>query len=291
MRRWFRYVVGRSRARRRPKLAGRGAASSQRPIDERWWLNSARRLDALVDEALQASPTLEAAQATLRQARETLDARAGATQAPQAGARLGAQRQRSNGAALGQPGIERSFELYNASVSVSYDLDLAGANRRALEALAAQVDHQHYQLEAARLRRGQRRQRRSRRRNWPRRSRRARRSPRSTNRSRSRQRSRWRRGARRALALRTQSSSRAAIPALRTRPDQAGHLLAVLAGRAPGEATAPRFAGRLRVAARPLRLPSELARSRPDMCLGAALLHAASAQRGSRLRSSIRSSR
>src|SRR5690606_30255934 len=239
------------------------------------------------DEALQASPTLEAAQATLRQARETLDARAGATRYPQASARLGAQRQRSNGAALGQPGIERTFELYNASVSVSYDLDLAGGNRRALEALAAQVDHQHYQLEAARLALA------------------ANVATAAITQAQlaaqveaseaivaaqheqveiTRQRIVLGAAARdELLALQTQfEQSRAAIPALRNRLDQAGHLLAVLAGRAPGEAAAPRFALADFALPQqlPLQLPSELARRRPDIRASEALLHAASAQRG-----------
>jgi NodT family efflux transporter outer membrane factor (OMF) lipoprotein len=258
------------------------------PIDERWWRElGSSKLDALVDEALRASPTLEAAQATLRQARETLDARAGATRYPQASARLGAQRQRSNGAALGQPGIERTFELHNASVSVSYDLDLAGANRRALEALAAQVDHQRYQFEAARVALA------------------ANVATAAITQAQLaaqveaseaivaaqheqveivRQRVALGAAARdELLALRTQlEQSRAAIPALRTRLDQAGHLLAVLAGRAPGEAGAPRFALADFVLPQqlPLQVPSELARRRPDIRASEALLHAASAQRG-----------
>ena len=43
------------------------------------------------------------------------------------------------------------FTLYSAKVNVSYTLDLFGANRRSLEALAAQVDYQQYEADAARL--------------------------------------------------------------------------------------------------------------------------------------------
>lgn len=258
------------------------------PIDAQWWreLGSAR-LDALIDEALKASPTLEAAQAALRQAREMLDARAGATQYPQASGRLGAQRQRSNGAALGQSGVERTFELYNASVAVSYEFDLAGGNRRALEALAAQVDHQRFQLEAARLALAgnlataaiaqaqlaaqlaaseaiagaQQEQAEI-----------------------TRQRVALGAAARdELLALQTQlGQSRAATSDLRKRLDQAGHLLAVLAGRSPADAAVPRFALAEFTLPRelPLRLPSELARRRPDIRASEALLHAANAQHG-----------
>jgi hypothetical protein len=42
------------------------------------------------------------------------------------------------------------FTLYQAQVSVSYTLDLFGANRRTLEGLAG-IDYQQYELDAARL--------------------------------------------------------------------------------------------------------------------------------------------
>src|SRR5262249_44971361 len=47
--------------------------------------------------------------------------------------------------------IPTPFNLYLASVGVSYTLDLFGANRRELEGLQACVDYQRYELEAARL--------------------------------------------------------------------------------------------------------------------------------------------
>src|SRR6185436_15462811 len=47
--------------------------------------------------------------------------------------------------------VQTPFNLYLASVGVSYTLDLFGANRRDLEALQAGVDYQRYELEAARL--------------------------------------------------------------------------------------------------------------------------------------------
>ncbi len=52
---------------------------------------------------------------------------------------------------LGQAGEAREFSLYNASIGVHYRLDLAGGNRPALEALAARADYQRYELDGARL--------------------------------------------------------------------------------------------------------------------------------------------
>ena len=43
------------------------------------------------------------------------------------------------------------LDLFLASVSVSYAFDFAGGTRRALEGVRAEVDHQRYELEAARL--------------------------------------------------------------------------------------------------------------------------------------------
>ncbi|MDP2367219.1 TolC family protein, partial [Rhodoferax sp.] len=122
------------------------------PVPIAWWKElHSDKLTLLVEQAFVASPTLAAAQATLRQAEHSRAALSGSTQLPQANAKLGGQRQGSNSAAAGLPDGERSYGLYSATVAVSYDLDLAGGNRRALEALAAQVDYQSYQLEGARL--------------------------------------------------------------------------------------------------------------------------------------------
>ncbi|MDD4881022.1 MAG: efflux transporter outer membrane subunit [Gallionellaceae bacterium] len=258
------------------------------PVDLQWWRQfGSARLDGLVDQALRASPTLEAAEATLRQARLSYEAKAGATRYPQANAGLGAQRQDTNNAAAGLPGGERSFNLYHASVAVSYDLDLAGGNRRALEALAAQTEYRRYQLEGARLTlignvvttavvqaqlAGQIE------------------ASEAILAAQSEQLELTRRrlalGAtseREVLALQTQlAQTRAGIVPLRKRLDQSNHLLATLVGQAPGAAAMPQFTladfrlpGEL-----PVRLPSELTRRRPDIQAAEALLHAAAAQHG-----------
>src|SRR5690606_18486336 len=117
-----------------------------------WWRHlGSPQLDALIDEALSASPTLAAAQATLRQAQELQSAQTAALQLPRADLAVGSQRQQTSPSAQGQAGPGRAFSLHSASVGVQYPLDLAGGNRRALEGLAARTEHRRYQLEAARL--------------------------------------------------------------------------------------------------------------------------------------------
>ncbi|MBV8458086.1 MAG: TolC family protein, partial [Acetobacteraceae bacterium] len=122
-----------------------------------WWhAFGSPALDQLVQRALDNSPTLAQAQMRLAQAQQDYLAQAGATEWPQLDASLKATRSKPDPAAAGLSNLVggRSFPpftLYSAQVSVSYSLDLFGANRRALEALAAQVDYQQYELEAARL--------------------------------------------------------------------------------------------------------------------------------------------
>lgn len=121
-------------------------------ISPHWWKEfGSPRLEALITEALQANPTLAGAQAAVRQAQELYAAQSGSTRYPLVDATVGGQRQRFNPNTMGQPGESREFSLYTAGVGVQYTFDLFGGNRRALEALAARVDYQRYQLEGARL--------------------------------------------------------------------------------------------------------------------------------------------
>ena len=79
-------------------------------IDAQWWRAlGSPALDGLIDEALQASPTLASARANLRQAQELVSARSGSTQFPQVDVGLGAQRQQSNPSSQGQSGDARQF--------------------------------------------------------------------------------------------------------------------------------------------------------------------------------------
>ncbi|HKU46194.1 MAG TPA: efflux transporter outer membrane subunit, partial [Burkholderiales bacterium] len=78
------------------------------------------------------------------------------------------------------------------------------------------------------------------------------------------------------------AQTEAALPPLRAAHAQAGHLLAVLVGDPPASAEiAPISLGELELPSElPLRLPSELARQRPDIQASEALLHKASANVG-----------
>jgi NodT family efflux transporter outer membrane factor (OMF) lipoprotein len=117
-----------------------------------WWtVFGSPDLDILIRTALAGQPTLAAAQAALRQAEENVNAQY-AVLYPSVDASLSARRQRISGATFGNPSIpSTTFNLYNASVSVTYAIDVAGGARRELEALRAGVDFQRFQVEAAYL--------------------------------------------------------------------------------------------------------------------------------------------
>ncbi|HCE07236.1 MAG TPA: RND transporter [Oxalobacteraceae bacterium] len=257
-------------------------------VSAQWWHSmGSSNLDALIEQALQANPTLAAAKATLRQAQEIYSAQAGSTLYPQVDAGIGAQRQRLNPSTLGQAGDAREFSLYSASIGVHYQLDPAGGNRRALEALAARTEYRRHELEGARLTlaanivtaaitqariAGQIH------------------STQAILRAQDEQlqlsRERVRLGLSApddVLALQAQvEQTRAGLPLLRKQLQQNEHLLAVLAGRMPGAGGLPSFTLREFTLPPdlPLVLPSELVRRRPDIQAAEALLHAANAEYG-----------
>ena len=125
---------------------------SGRDIPGEWWtLFHCAALDRTIRLALDRSPTLAAAQAALRQAEENRRAQLGAL-FPSLDGNFSANRNQFTGATFGQPNRSGGvFTLYNASVSLSYTLDLFGVTRRGLEELKAQVDYQRYLLEGSYL--------------------------------------------------------------------------------------------------------------------------------------------
>lgn len=277
----------------RTVAAPTAAGASQRfvaggAVDRQWWRAlGSPGLDALIDRALQASPTLAAARATLRQAEEVYAARAGSSRYPEVEASLGGQRQRFNPGTSGQAGEAREFSLYNAGVDVRYTFDAAGGNRRALEALAARAEYQRFQVQAARLTLA------------------ANIVTTAVTRARlaaqveateailaaresqlrlTRERQRLGQAAPdEALALQTEvEQTRAGIPLLRQQYQQNDHLLAVLVGQAPGSGGLPVIAlAELTLPVDlPLAVPSELVRQRPDIQAAEALLQAANAEYG-----------
>ncbi|WP_429452929.1 efflux transporter outer membrane subunit [Paraburkholderia sp. WC7.3g] len=277
-----------------------GAAQHFVPTDvpgDGWWRAfGSRVLNALVQQALDDSPTLAQARAKLDEAQQDYRAQAGGTLWPQVDANLSTTREKIDPEALGFGQLTQGrsfapFTLYSAQVTVSYTLDLFGANRRALEAVAAQVDYQQYELEAARLtvagnvvtaaiRRA----------------------------SLARQiavteallanqtqqldiaEHRYRAGGISEVDLLSQRTlvqqTRATLPPLRTQLAQTDHLLAIYLGRAPAELSATHELAALDLdtlvlpADLPLTLPSTLAQQRPDIRASEALLHQASANIG-----------
>ncbi len=135
--------------------AGPGGASQQfdigRDIPGEWWkLFHSQGLDRLIDEALQANPTLQAAQAALWQAKENLYAQKGKL-LPSLDANSSATREQFSPAEFGETGAPFIFNLFQATVNVSYTPDVFGGQRRQVEAEAALAEYQRFELEATYL--------------------------------------------------------------------------------------------------------------------------------------------
>ena len=134
------------------QVAGGGAQEFVRAMDipGQWWtLFHSDALNKLIDEALHANPSLQAAQASLRQARENLYAENGAL-LPSVSVGGGITREKEPAALTGF-NVSPVFTLYNASVTASYNFDLWGGTKRQIESLAAQAEVQRFQVEAAYL--------------------------------------------------------------------------------------------------------------------------------------------
>jgi NodT family efflux transporter outer membrane factor (OMF) lipoprotein len=259
-------------------------------IPAQWWtLFRCEALDQLVQEALDRSPTVAEARARLLQAQETFNAQAGATRYPSIDAQLGVTREKVDPAVFGIPNIPSvpPFTLYNAQVNVSYSLDFFGANRRALEGLRAQANHESYEESAVRLTlaanvvsaairqaslqaqleiserllQAQAQQLKI-------------------------EEARYQAGG---VSLQDLDSQRnlvaqtnATLPPLRMQRQQIDHQLGVYTGKAPAEASIPQFdLGDLQLPGDlPLTLPSTLVQRRPDVRASEELWHQAGAQVG-----------
>lgn len=254
-------------------------------VNPRWWRDfGSAALDQLVEAALARNPGLDAAEATLKEARYNMKAAQGIFY-PQVSLGLSGERLRQSGASNGGVFTPPLFNLYTGEVSVSYDPDVFGLNRLVSRNEQAQVDVAADQLQAARLTlagnvvnialnlaaldeeiaaeendiRDQAQLLEL-------------------------TRKRYALGADSELSVLTQGvqleSSRAALPTLEQARDQARHQLAVYLGKFPAEARifkTPQLAelqlpGRL-----PVSLPSTLVRQRPDIRAAEAQLRAANA--------------
>ena len=240
----------------------------------------------MIAQALQANPSLRAAQAALWQAKENLYAQKGKLLPTRRCQQFGDAR------AIFTGGIRRDrttfiFNLFQATVNVSYAPDVFGGQRRQVEAEAALADYQRFELEATYLTltanvvtaavaeaslRGQiavtldiikvetdqlevvRQQ--------------------------------FNVGAATRTDVLTQESevatTQATLPPLQKQLEQERHILLALIGRFPNE----RLRDRLTLASLrlptdlPLSLPSQLVEQRPDVRAAQAQLHQASAQIG-----------
>ncbi|HEY6335624.1 MAG TPA: TolC family protein, partial [Alphaproteobacteria bacterium] len=120
-------------------------------ISGQWWsLFRSEALNTLVDRALKANPSLQSAEATLREAQENAYAEEGAL-FPTVSANFTPQRSKISGESFGVPANIPSFSLVTASVNVSYAVDVWGGTRRQIESLQAQAEMDAFELEAAYL--------------------------------------------------------------------------------------------------------------------------------------------
>jgi NodT family efflux transporter outer membrane factor (OMF) lipoprotein len=126
--------------------------ASDQDVPRDWWKEfGSEPLNRLMEQALKANPDVKTAQASLRQAQENYYAERGEL-LPSVDAGFDPTREKFNPSAFGQQGVPSSiFTLYDASVSVSYGVDIFGGTRRAVEGAGAQVDTQRYALQAAYL--------------------------------------------------------------------------------------------------------------------------------------------
>lgn len=124
----------------------------KKDIPADWWtLFHNDAISALVERGIAQSPTMAAAQAALINAQETLNAQIGNSLFPAFNANLGGERQRSDSTLGGGSVPANIFNTFNANINVTYTLDVFGASRREIEALAAQVDYQQFNLIATYL--------------------------------------------------------------------------------------------------------------------------------------------
>ncbi|MFC0397598.1 efflux transporter outer membrane subunit [Paraburkholderia rhizosphaerae] len=257
-------------------------------IPAAWWtLFHCEPLDALIRKSLANSPNIASARAALRQSRENLSAQFGGTLLPRVDGQINATREKFNGITFGQPQFTEDLNLYNASVNVSYALDLWGGARRGVEAARSQVDYQRYQLQGAWLAltanivtaavkeaslRAQIE------------------ATEEIAKEEDAQLTTLKKqfelgGIGRTDVLTQQTllaQTRATLPPLRQQLDQTRHQLAVLSGSPPSDPSLPEF--RLEMFSLPQTLPvsvpSALVRQRPDILAADATLHQASAQVG-----------
>lgn len=117
-------------------------------IPGQWWtLFRSPQLTQLIEHAIKYNPNLQAAQAALTKVQENVQVQRGALY-PSVDAGFNDTRQQVSGAMFGNPSFKGStFSLFNASVKVSYTLDVFGGIRRQIEDAKSQAEYQRFLLE------------------------------------------------------------------------------------------------------------------------------------------------
>lgn len=133
--------------------------ASGRDVPGEWWkLFRSKQITALVAEAATNHPNIAAAEAALRQARETTEADA-ATFLPQASATQSVSRTQMTTAQFGGFSSTSSssapsallYTLHNSNVAVSFTPDVFGRTARTVEGDAAAAEYRQFQFEATYL--------------------------------------------------------------------------------------------------------------------------------------------
>ena len=122
-----------------------------RDLSGQWWeLFGSSQLSALIAEAMASYPDVIAQQAALKAARDNVRAENGIF-LPQIQGAANSGREQVSGASIG-PGFPGFItNVYQATVNVSYTIDIFGGQRRTLEGFIAQAEAQNFVLEASYL--------------------------------------------------------------------------------------------------------------------------------------------
>jgi NodT family efflux transporter outer membrane factor (OMF) lipoprotein len=281
------YTAGQEPTKTIPAEGQAQTFASGAQVAQDWWqLFQSPQLDAVIKEAVAQNRTLQGALARLRQSQETLRAGYGVF-FPQFTGSFTAQREKFSPAQFGTVFPGNTFNLYTATASVSYLLDVFGGQRRTVENLAAQMEYQKYTalatnitllgnvVNAAIAEAGYRAQ------------------VEATEQLIRLQQEQVRLTENQSQAglvpyadvvsLQAQlAATEATLAPLRQNLSKTQHLLAALVGRTPGQWSSPSFNLAEFTLPRelPVTLPSELVRQRPDILAAEAQVHAATANIG-----------
>ncbi len=144
------YVLQEAQSRA-PQISGQQLHAGQVP-DKHWWrVFTVPAFNRIMEQALQHNPSLAAAQAALGREQEQLRAVRGSALLPQVDVSGAAQRRKFGVADVGPDVTVPAFTSYSLGPKISYLLDFAGGQRRAVEQQAALTQVQQYRFAATRL--------------------------------------------------------------------------------------------------------------------------------------------